>query len=110
MLIKTRTIASVALNVLELSLLTGNLPSVGALPGDVLMYSSHVMEDWPVGGASDWRRGVCYKTEQRYVIKMCVILETRSPGHSPNQIRMISGQWFYRIFFYELAKILQNIP
>ena len=34
-------------------------------------------------------------------------LETRPPGDSPNQIWMISGEWFYRTSFTDIA---QNYP
>ena len=45
-----------------------------------------------------------YRSQQPNLNK----LETKPPGDSPNQIWMISGQWFYRRFFKNLPKIAHN--
>ena len=37
-------------------------------------------------------------------------LENVSPGDSLNQIWMISGRWFYRFFFKELAENCTKLP
>ena len=45
-----------------------------------------------------------YRSQQPYLNK----LETRPPGASPNQVWMISGQWFYRRFLKNWQKITHN--